>query len=370
MIFPVKVVETVVLSCLFMVTLTHAQSSVNDVLGGVRRLQGGRSSNNVAFLVSNITSAPDERWCITAPEEEEGDPFLGFSPCMFQSGRQAANQLWQYNSNDRTFTSFASNNLCITVFGVRNGKRAEVANCNLQEVNGMSVNTTNQFLYNPDSTSSSQILVGNDPDQNVTFCLVNQGALPNSTDPIRARPCSDDVRFFFTYQEVDIAAPTQPPRTPTPTSRPRPIPSPTQPPRTPRPTSRPRPTPSPTPVPPPPTPSNVERPDAEYYDLWWFDLPWHIRAAYRTLGYNRFLWNNGYDSVTENLSWDELSSSQKAAASRLGYTESLWNQTRDPPIGNGGGDNENEEEEESFLGGFSGFVDWVCGSWNKVLPFC
>lgn len=63
----------------------------------------------------------------------------------------------------------------------------------------------------------------------------------------------------------------------------------------------------------------------EWDDYDWKELPDNIKAAAKTLGFTKSIWDKDGKAPSEENEWEELTKEQQAAATTMGYTETTWN---------------------------------------------
>ncbi len=64
---------------------------------------------------------------------------------------------------------------------------------------------------------------------------------------------------------------------------------------------------------------------ARFDEMAWKDLPSHVRAAAKTLGYDSKMWDKNGSPPTDDKWWHKLTANEQRAAQTLGYTEKSWN---------------------------------------------
>ena len=84
----------------------------------------------------------------------------------------------------------------------------------------------------------------------------------------------------------------------------------------------------------------------DYDDMYWHQLPGHIRKAYRVLGFTKKLWNDDGAPPSFDKDWYELTEAEQRAAAIVGFEEETWDD--DPELKTHGS---TKEESVIFMRG-------------------
>ena len=154
-------------------------SEPNENLRFVRHLQA-----NVGFLVSQVVDTED--WCITATNGVGSFVPLGLQLCDFDNA--PVDQLWQVDGEGK-FGSQLDTDFCMIVndgSSIADNDVVNIAPCDTPT-------DLNKFFW--DAGNTDQLRPAADP----SFCVTHLGPLPQDTDDIRVKLCTDERRYKWNF---------------------------------------------------------------------------------------------------------------------------------------------------------------------------
>lgn len=158
---------------------SHANEAESVDVRFVRHLQ-----SNVGFLVSQVVE--DSDWCITASNGIGDFVPLGLDLCDFDVA--PVDQLWEVDG-DGKFASRLDTNYCMTVNDgntISDNDLVYAARCNIDS-------DLNRFFWDAGVTDQLR------PVADQSFCVTQLGPLPQDTDDIRVKPCTDEGRYKWNF---------------------------------------------------------------------------------------------------------------------------------------------------------------------------
>eukprot|EP00978_Attheya_sp_CCMP212_P042615 scaffold262827_cov55-Attheya_sp.AAC.2 len=158
-------------------------------VGSARTRDSEKESRRLAdydykFVVSQIRK--NQEWCLTASNGVKNGADLGFKPCNFDG--QRSNQLF-YVDEAGMIHSKMKHSMCLTARGESLGNRTLIEFVRCRKDTGF-----NTFFWDEGKTDQLQI------QEELGFCVTNEGAKPRKRDKIVAKKCEDrkDMRWTLT----------------------------------------------------------------------------------------------------------------------------------------------------------------------------
>jgi len=165
---------------LFIIAAVAVSSEANEDVRFVRRhLQA-----NVGFLVSKVVDTDD--WCITASNGVGDFVLLGLQLCDFDDA--PVDQLWQVDGEGK-FASRLDTDYCMIVNDgetISDNDAVYVADCSIDS-------NLNKFFWDAGNTEQLR------PTAKPSFCVTQLGPLPQETDEIRVKLCTNESRYKWNF---------------------------------------------------------------------------------------------------------------------------------------------------------------------------